>query len=74
MFKQRKNFRERRRVRKRERAGGGTTEVRKSSLKLATRADSDAAKGDRVFISKRAWRRRYEGWEEVVFTRGECKL
>lgn len=50
----------------------GATEARASSLKLATRADSDAAKGDRVFMSKRAWHRRYEGWEEVVFTRGGC--
>lgn len=37
------------------------TEARKSSLKLATRADGDAAKGDRVFMSKRVWRREYEG-------------
>lgn len=50
----------------------GATEARKSSFKLATRADSDAAKRDRVFMSKRAWRRRYEGWKEVVFTRREC--
>lgn len=47
-------------------------EARKSSLKLATRADSDAAKGDRVFMSKRARRRRHEGWEEVVFTHDGC--
>lgn len=48
------------------------TEAQKSSLKLATRADGDAAKGDRVFTSKRVWRREYRGMGEgeVVFTRG----
>lgn len=48
------------------------TEAQKSSLKLATRADGDAAKRDRVFTSKRVWRREYRGMGEgeVVFTRG----
>jgi len=77
MLERRKKCGERERDREseraREREGGerDAIEARKSSLKLATRADSDAAKGDRVFMSKRAWRRRQEGWKEVVFTRGE---
>jgi len=69
--RQRKRVSERERERERGGGEGDAIEARKSSLKLATRADSDAAKGDRVFMSKRAWRRRQEGWKEVVFTRGE---
>lgn len=64
------------RVRRGEAGGKGgsvedATEARKSSLKLATRADGDAAKGDRVFTSKLVWRREYRGMGEgeVVFNR-----
>lgn len=54
-LERRKNSGEGEKERKREK---DVTEARKSSFKLAARADSVAAKGDRVFMSKRAWRRR----------------